>query len=359
MFLKVNWIGVGFGILSVGARVFTRIKILKHLSLDDYLMIVSLTFGIVTTATNTAAVNAGFGKHIEALRPDQILRAVKYQYIIQPFAYLALVFGRVSFAVSLIVLIGINKWRRWLLKALIIGQFVLNLIWVGLWLGQCSPPNKYWNRQLPGKCMDPRIEIDAGYVSSSFNIFTDLVLAMMPSVVLSNLNMRLRTKVGLIFLLSLGIFNMVAAIITIIEISKIGGSRDFTYEYILVDVWGIIQLYLAIVLASVPFIRPLFRNVKLSHLFSWTFYNSILRRYTRRSHSGDSNEESLTLAFSEPSHSHLPCVRRDRFVTTTLKAMVVEDEADSIQKTEQLDSSDAVLEARTREQGPQKNGERV
>ena len=91
---------------------------------------------------------------------------MKYQYIIQPFAYLALVFGRVSFAVSLIILIGINSTRRWLLGVLIIGQFVLNLTWIGLQLGQCNPPEKYWNRMQPGTCMDPRIQADAGYVSS-------------------------------------------------------------------------------------------------------------------------------------------------------------------------------------------------
>ena len=39
----------------------------------------------------------------------------------------------------------------------------------------------------------------------AFNIFTDLVLAILPSVVVSNLNMRVRTKVGLIFLMSLGV----------------------------------------------------------------------------------------------------------------------------------------------------------
>ena len=158
-----------------------------------------------------------------ALRPDQILKAMKYQYIIQPFAYLALVFGRVSFAVSLIVIIGINKQRRWLLYALIVSQFVVNITWIGIQLGQCNPPQKYWNRSLPGTCMDPKVQGNAGYVSQceyqdpswlkkcilshrqAFNIFTDFVLAVLPSVVISNLNMRLRTKVGLIFLMGLGI----------------------------------------------------------------------------------------------------------------------------------------------------------
>lgn len=42
MFLKANWIGVGFGVLFVGARIITRFKVMRRLSLDDYLMILSL-----------------------------------------------------------------------------------------------------------------------------------------------------------------------------------------------------------------------------------------------------------------------------------------------------------------------------
>lgn len=44
-FLKVNWIGVGFGVLFVGARIITRIRVMRKLSLDDYLMLVSLVCG--------------------------------------------------------------------------------------------------------------------------------------------------------------------------------------------------------------------------------------------------------------------------------------------------------------------------
>ena len=112
------------------------------------------------------SVKSGFGKHITALRPDQIVKAVKYAYIATPFAYLALVLGRVSFAVSLILLIGTTKFRLCLLNALIIGQFVLNITWIGIILGECRPVQKYWNRTLPGRCLDPKVPFSAGYLSS-------------------------------------------------------------------------------------------------------------------------------------------------------------------------------------------------
>lgn len=112
----------------------------------------------------TRSVNWGFGKHVYYLSREQVLQAIKYQYMAQPFAYMALVFGRVSFAVSLLMIMATNKLRRWILYGLIIGQFLINIIFVFLGLGQCSPPAKYWNRKMPGSCMSPKVIVAAGYV---------------------------------------------------------------------------------------------------------------------------------------------------------------------------------------------------
>ena len=110
------------------------------------------------------SVEWGFGKHIFSLSPEQISQAVKYGYIAQFFAELALVFGRVSFAVSLLILIGNTKTRRWILYGLIIGQVVTNFIMICIELGQCNPVAKYWNRSMPGSCLNPLVLVYYGYV---------------------------------------------------------------------------------------------------------------------------------------------------------------------------------------------------
>ena len=56
----------------------------------------------------------------------------------------------------------------------------------------------------------------------AFNIFTDLVLATFPSLVVSNLNMRLRTKMGLIFLMSLGILSTSFPCLSLTQTNIIG-----------------------------------------------------------------------------------------------------------------------------------------
>ena len=40
--LEASWIGVGIAVLVVTARIYTRVKIVRRLSLDDYLMVAAL-----------------------------------------------------------------------------------------------------------------------------------------------------------------------------------------------------------------------------------------------------------------------------------------------------------------------------
>jgi hypothetical protein len=109
------------------------------------------------------AVRSGFGRHIYYLTPEQITHAIQMSYIIGPFGCMTLVFGRVSFAVSLIVLMGIETWRRWLLYFVIVSQFVVNFILIGASIGACAPVRKYWDRSTPGTCLGPNIQRNLGY----------------------------------------------------------------------------------------------------------------------------------------------------------------------------------------------------
>lgn len=116
---------------------------------------------------------------------------------------------------------------------------------------------------------------------------------------------------------------MAAAVITVVEITRIGGTPDFTcksiqvYSFILSTwsnmsnfrwvyhrrhmghvsssrwstIWGVrgdtltthfrIQTYLAITVASIPFIKPLFRD---SNLFNLKFYQSLLAKNSFKTH---------------------------------------------------------------------------
>jgi hypothetical protein len=99
------------------------------------------------------------------------------------------------------------------------------------------------------------------------------------------------------------------------------------------------QQYIVIIIASIPFLRPLFDDNKA---FSWAFYRSILARYSRGSHSSgqdrresDDTDETLHERRGVTSPHSLPHVPKDRFVTTTLKNAGMESDYDNLSLVEE------------------------
>ena len=74
-----------------------------------------------------------------------------------PFAMLGVVFGRVSFAVSLLILMGSELWRKLILWFIIITQFATSLVNIGVIMFGCDPVRKFWDRQIPGTCLSPKV----------------------------------------------------------------------------------------------------------------------------------------------------------------------------------------------------------
>lgn len=89
------------------------------------------------------------------------------------------------------------------------------------------------------------------------------------------------------------------------------------------DIWGYIQLYLVIVVTSIPFIQPLFVDTKA---FSWSHYRTQLGRYSYRSQSSSGQGHTDSAGTDDTLHEqhgnaveNLPAIPKDRFVTTTLR----------------------------------------
>lgn len=188
MLLQATWIQTGIATPFLVARVYARWRQMGRLGWDDYLMILSLVstasgnirslligtflqqvFAYITAGFTTAAVNWGFGQHMYYLSVEQKIQSTKLSYILAPFAIFSLVFGRVSFAVSLLVLLGVKKWRRWLLHFVIVSQFVATTVLVGIGFFVCLPVRKYWDRRVPGKCLDHRVHRYASYVQGGMD----------------------------------------------------------------------------------------------------------------------------------------------------------------------------------------------
>ena len=122
---------------------------------------------IITAAFNIVEYKAGFGRHVDSLMPAQVMRASEYAVLSETTFIFSLMFSKISICVFLLRLLAdsLAKKRKYFLYLWIALLLVVNVICVGQQLGQCRPTNRLWDPTIPGKCEDPRIQSDFGYLN--------------------------------------------------------------------------------------------------------------------------------------------------------------------------------------------------
>jgi len=68
----------------------------------------------------------------------------------------------------------------------------------------CKPMHGYWDRSIPRNCYPITLFVTFGLVNTSFNIFTDVLFAIFPIPIIWSLQMKLKMRLYLIGILSLG-----------------------------------------------------------------------------------------------------------------------------------------------------------
>ncbi|KAK5806739.1 hypothetical protein VI817_000997 [Penicillium citrinum] len=270
------WVAVIIAALVVVLRVFAKIKISRFF-VDDVLMIIASISAIVSTVFLTLSVDHGFGKPLGDPFTHDTSLVLKYIAIQIPIVTLSTTIARSSFIIYLVAVLGTKRAYKILLWVILVIQLAGNIVSAVLPLSICKNVNILWDPTVKTTCIDSRKVIQFAYFSNSefvlstfdldlllielaiaFNSAADLFLAVFPTVVFWNLNLKLRIKISLIGLLSLGIVAMVASIIkttkldTLPSITNLGSAGGI--ELIR---WGYVENAIIIITSSIPCIRPL------------------------------------------------------------------------------------------------------
>lgn len=121
-----------------------------------------------------------------------------------------------------------------------------------------------WNFALrvtgQAKCFSNTTFTNIGIFNSSINIATDVLFALLPIPVVWKVQTNLRTKLTLVFILSLGIFACVASIVKTVKQARVLEDPDWTFHDSFF-MWNNIEFNVGILAASLPALRPLFTNI--------------------------------------------------------------------------------------------------
>lgn len=142
------------------------------------------------------------------------------------------------------------------------------------WFCQCTPFNMYW-QIAPSPPLNCMVLYDYMIVQATFNISSDLFMLLIPLPLIMGVAVPIKQKLVLLIVFSMGIFVIVAAVLTKAEFFISIYSADYMF-------WYTREASVAVYVANLPCIWPLLREA-LPVLKSWTpgFVSSSLYK-TRR-----------------------------------------------------------------------------
>ncbi|KAK9597134.1 hypothetical protein V6000_001722 [Aspergillus fumigatus] len=254
------WAAVIIAVIIVVLRVFAKVKI-GQFRVDDVLMIVSLILVVVATVFLTQCVQHGFGKNLLLLvkeKPHDVQLVLKYIAIQVPIVTISTTIARCSFVLYLLAILGNNKKYQIALWTVMVLQFAGNVVSAVLPLSICRNVRILWDPTTKTTCGDVHAVIKFAYYSNTANSACDLFLAVFPTLIFWNLNLKMRIKISLIILLSLGILAMIASIIKTTKLNEVPSVTNLGASGAVELIrWGYVENAIIIITSSVPCIRPL------------------------------------------------------------------------------------------------------
>lgn len=126
---------------------------------------------------------------------------------------------------------------------------------------QCWPVQKNWYVNMAGTCQPRAIQTALSYLVAAISILTDWTFAMLPVMLLWNVQMKAGIKISVIFLLSLGVFASVAPIVRLRYLLGLNDLSHFFEKLSPILAWAAAEANIGMLIANLPACRPLLSSI--------------------------------------------------------------------------------------------------
>lgn len=143
---------------------------------------------------------------------------------------MASLMARLSFCFLLLSIVGhVGTKRRASLWLIIAIQILTNVPTAIQVYAQCGTHfSANWGAQEYAHCNSPKVQVYLGYSHAAVNVVCDLALAILPAMILWDLNMKSSLKFGLLSILCLSVFGAGASAAKGVEIKNLSNNVDGT-----------------------------------------------------------------------------------------------------------------------------------
>ncbi|CAI9629685.1 unnamed protein product [Alternaria burnsii] len=246
-------------VLTVALRIFSRGRYVRHIFLDDVLIIFAAVFTVALAGMCIAATHHGLGRHIWLLPIptlfDTLKNCILYLFVCQVLYCFAIALTKLAIISQYLRFIPDKSFRAALyaISVIILGLFITGIF---VTIFQCRPVRGAWNFTIEPVCVD---YVSYLYASSAVNVATDLLLFVLPLSHLWKLNLPRKQRVILCVLLAGGAS---ACIVGIVRIAYLHQLRvlDITYQSVVCLILTVGECSLGIIFVSIAALRPMARQ---------------------------------------------------------------------------------------------------
>ncbi|KAK0736326.1 hypothetical protein B0T21DRAFT_411511 [Apiosordaria backusii] len=283
---------VALSVFIVSLRVWVRARMIGHVGADDWIIIAATTVVFVEMMIIIPQVHYGAGRHVQYIKPaSNVVTGLHLNFVTQPLCLIALCLTKVSVGFFLLRLTPSKRFQRFVIGMIIFTVLSATGNFLTVFF-QCQPLAFTWGGVAEGECMPPANLKFAAFFNSSVAVLTDVIFALLPVPMLWKVQLNWKVKSAVAAILALGVFAAVAAIVKITFLGSYGKHGDFLWDSADLTIWTTIEICTAIIAASFPCLKPLFKTLFDGSSARSGAYGSKYKGYVRDTDDGTNNMKS-------------------------------------------------------------------
>jgi len=282
------------GTAIVTARLYSRLFITQAPGIDDLLIVVSLGFGIALAVLVIVGDTVYYdGHHVWDIPVDSF---VGHRLNIWICLWCCVV---ASASVKISVLLFYRRLSVKFSKAFLVATWIgilYNILYlVGCCLAMllmCNPLHAYWSSFDPTWAATHRYHCGSDQISlpiySALSVLGDFYSSLLPMVLITYLDLPFKQKLALYLLFAMGFLVVAAGIVRTILLYVVV-NKDYDFSWVLWEtwIWSMVELYVSILAASAPALKPFFRRFFIEPVGTFG-------RYSQRKYGNSSRSTSRT-----------------------------------------------------------------
>ncbi|KAF2692290.1 hypothetical protein K458DRAFT_326288 [Lentithecium fluviatile CBS 122367] len=235
-------------------RIYTKAVIVRSLEVADYFIFLAFPLIIAEVVMGYFMVKWGAGVHQWQITLDQLFHQLYWANLGQ------IIYCPLSFVVKMAILLQY-------LRLFAPGRSVNKLMWYGAWatmiscailytvlmfwtMFYCNPREAIWNKLTPdAKCHDVNHIIVA---QGAFNMGSDIVILLLPTTSLWQLNVPLGRKIAVTMLFATGLLACAASamrIVFTVKIAPVISEADVSHNGLFIGLWTEAEVSLGFIVA--------------------------------------------------------------------------------------------------------------